>query len=164
MNRRSLLAGAGAALAAAVLPACSSGGATSTLPASSFALQSGRPGGTLAAVNAARQSQGRSAMRIDASAQRAAERHARAMAKARRMGHHVPGGPGFGQRMRRNSVPLPAAENVAVGQPDIDRAVTAWMNSPGHRKNLLDRRFAGVGVASARGADGRLYWAMVLTA
>ena len=101
-------------------------------------------------------------MRIDAKAQRAAERHARAMAKAGRMAHELPGGPRFAARMKRDGVALPAAENVAWGQRDVGAAVTAWMNSRGHRDNLLNARFGGVGVASAEGRDGRLYWAMVL--
>ena len=157
--RRTLLVGGAASLAAA-LAGCARG---PRLPASTFALGPATPGDVLGTVNAARRGGGRTAMRLDPDAQRAAERHARAMARAERMAHDLPRGPRFGARMRRDGVALPAAENVAVGQRDVGAAVAAWMNSPGHRRNLLDRRFGGVGVASATGADGRPYWAMVLT-
>ena len=157
LPRRDLLAGL---LALAALPACTRG---PRLPASTFALRANAPADTLSLVNAARRSGGRPSMRIDPNAQRAAERHARAMARAGRMAHELPRGPRFGPRMKRDGVALPAAENVAHGQRDAASAIAAWMNSPGHRRNLLDRRFGGVGVASATGADGRPYWAMVLT-
>ena len=117
---------------------------------------------TLGAVNAARQTGRRGPMRIDPKAQKAAERHARAMARAGKMAHELPGGPSFGARLEREGIRTVAAENVAWGQRDVAGAVTAWMNSKGHRRNMLDKRFEGVGVASAKGKDGRLYWAMVL--
>ena len=117
---------------------------------------------TLTVVNAARRSGRRAALRIDRTAQRAAERHARDMARAGRMAHELPRGPRFGARMKRDGIATLAAENVARGQRDVGAAVTAWMNSRGHRRNLLDKRFGGVGVASAAGKDGRLYWAMIL--
>ena len=128
----------------------------------SFALPGAASTDTLGVVNAARRSGKRSALRIDRSAQRAAERHARDMANARRMAHELPGGPRFGKRMQRDGIRTRAAENIARGQRDVGAAVTAWMNSAGHRRNLLDKGFGGVGIASAKGADGRLYWAMVL--
>ena len=155
LTRRIVLAAGAASLAG-----CSA--SALQLPASTFAFRGPAPTGTLDAVNAARGSGGRGPMRIDSAAQRAAERHARDMARARRMAHELPEGLRFQPRMERDRVPLPAAENVAVGQRDVAAAVTAWMNSPGHRRNMLDERFDGVGVASARGEDGRLYWAMVL--
>ena len=140
------------------LAACQSGPAqTYTLAAPALA-----SGDALTIVNAARRSKGRSAMRIDANAQWAAERHAHSMAKAARMAHELPGGPRFSTRMERHGIVTRAAENVAAGQRTVAEAVQAWMNSPGHRRNMLDRGFGGVGVASAAGGNGRTYWAMVL--
>ena len=141
---------------------------TASLPSlpgfeTSFAFRGPAPTGTLDAVNAARRSAGRADMRVDAAAQRAAERHARAMARAGRMAHVLPGGPGFERRMARDGIRSVAAENVAWGRHGgVARAVTMWMNSRPHRRNLLDRRFEGVGVASSTANDGRIFWAMVL--
>ena len=155
--RRSVLAGL-AAGGAFALGGCSSFGSRTY----SFAFSGLSADDTLAAVNAARREGGQGPMRIDSKAQKAAERHARAMAKAARMAHELPGGPRFPARMERDGIRTLAAENVAWGQRDVGGAVTAWMNSPGHRRNMLDTRFDGVGVASAEGKDGRLYWAMIL--
>lgn len=43
-----------------------------------------------------------------------------------------------------------AGENIAAGYPDAIEAHESWMNSPGHRKNVLEKGFAqlGVGVAT----------------
>jgi len=46
-----------------------------------------------------------------------------------------------------------AAENLARGNVSADRVVAAWMNSAGHRRNILDGRLTriGVGAVYARG-------------
>jgi uncharacterized protein YkwD len=46
-----------------------------------------------------------------------------------------------------------AAENLARGYTTADRTVAAWMASPGHRANILDRLLNRIGVAAvyARG-------------
>lgn len=48
-----------------------------------------------------------------------------------------------------------AAENIAKGQASPAEVVNAWMNSPGHRQNILNASFTQIGVGYA--ADGR-YW------
>ena len=158
-TRRSFLA----LVPVAALAGCTSIKATALAPFErEFAFRGAGPKGTLEAVNEARRSGRRGAMRIDARAQKAAERHARDMARANKMAHELPGRPKFTERLEKAGIRTVAAENVAWGQGDVAGAVTAWMNSSGHRRNMLDERFEGVGVASARGRDGRLYWAMVL--
>jgi len=49
-------------------------------------------------------------------------------------------------------------ENLAMGQASAGTAVTAWMQSPDHRANMLDPRFTQMGVGVAKRADGRLIW------
>lgn len=39
-----------------------------------------------------------------------------------------------------------AGENIAAGYPDPQSVVTAWMNSPGHRANILNCQFEEIGV------------------
>ncbi len=55
---------------------------------------------------------------------------------------------------------LPAGgENVLQAWSDYSdaRVVQLWMDSPGHRKNLLDPRAKSVGIGMAVAADGKLY-------
>lgn len=56
-----------------------------------------------------------------------------------------------------------AAENIAYGYESFEKTLGQWIDSSGHRKNLLLRNASRVGVASARDASGkRTYWAMVI--
>jgi len=56
-----------------------------------------------------------------------------------------------------------AAENLAAGPQSADQTVAAWMHSPGHRANILDRRLNRVGVAAVYRCDtaGRGRWYVV---
>lgn len=49
------------------------------------------------------------------------------------------------------------AENIAWGQNSSDDALGDWMNSSGHRANILGG-YTHMGASWARGNDGRLYW------
>jgi uncharacterized protein YkwD len=53
-------------------------------------------------------------------------------------------------------------ENVAAGQTTPRDVMNAWMNSPGHRANILSSTFTDIGVAAVAGADGTIYWTMDL--
>ncbi len=54
-------------------------------------------------------------------------------------------------------------ENLALGNFENDQAlVQAWMDSPGHRANIMDRRFQDIGVAAVKGIfEGRSTWLAV---
>ena len=55
------------------------------------------------------------------------------------------------------------AENVAYGHLDAEAVVDLWINSPGHRKNLLGAyTHIGIGIATAR--DGSLYFTQIFLA
>jgi uncharacterized protein YkwD len=49
------------------------------------------------------------------------------------------------------------AENIAWGQSSSDDALGDWMNSSGHRANIMGG-YTHMGASWARGNDGRLYW------
>lgn len=53
-----------------------------------------------------------------------------------------------------------AAENIAAGQRTPQDVVTGWMNSPGHRANILNCALTqiGVGYATATGSTYGTYW------
>lgn len=54
-------------------------------------------------------------------------------------------------------------ENLALGNFGGDaQVVLAWMNSPGHRANILDTRYQEIGIAVGRGMyEGRMQWLAV---
>jgi uncharacterized YkwD family protein len=50
-----------------------------------------------------------------------------------------------------------AGENIAKGQPTPQEVVTAWMNSPGHRENILNVSYTQLGVGYVL-KNGQAYW------
>ncbi|WP_062353713.1 SafA/ExsA family spore coat assembly protein [Bacillus kwashiorkori] len=51
-----------------------------------------------------------------------------------------------------------AAENIAQGQATPAAVMQSWMNSPGHRKNILSAQYTQIGVGYISGGTGRHYW------
>lgn len=51
-----------------------------------------------------------------------------------------------------------AGENIAMGQTTPQQVMNDWMNSPGHRANILNSSFTKIGVGIARNSAGRYYW------
>jgi uncharacterized protein YkwD len=48
-------------------------------------------------------------------------------------------------------------ENVAYGNVTADEMMTMWMNSTGHRANILNPHFTGIGIAAVTDSSGRWY-------
>ena len=53
---------------------------------------------------------------------------------------------------------MAAGENIAMGQPTAASVMNAWMNSPGHKANILGKNFTEIGVGVARNNNGTIYW------
>ena len=55
-------------------------------------------------------------------------------------------------------------ENIAYGPKSAEEVVQGWLSSPGHCENIMDPRFAEMGIAYAPGRASRrgLYWVQVL--
>lgn len=51
-----------------------------------------------------------------------------------------------------------AGENIAMGQTTPEQVMNGWMNSSGHRANILKASFTEIGVGIAKNSSGRLYW------
>lgn len=51
-------------------------------------------------------------------------------------------------------------ENIAAGQQDAGSVMTAWLNSPDHRANILGSHYTriGIGVASSSSSTYGIYW------
>ncbi len=51
-----------------------------------------------------------------------------------------------------------AGENIAKGQKTPSEVMNSWMNSPGHRANILSPNFTELGVGVAKDSKGTIYW------
>jgi len=96
----------------------------------------------------------------DATLDRIALEQARAMAAKDDLSHEALGP--FNKRIAPARAGR-AAENIAYGYQSFEKTLGQWIDSSGHRKNLLLHNASRVGVASAKDASGkRTYWAMVI--
>ncbi len=111
----------------------------------------------VALVNQRRAAAGCRALRVDSRLSSAAVSHSADMAERDYFAHDTPEGVTFVDRDRSAGYPQPGGENIAEGQRGPGEVMTAWMNSPGHRANILNCRFRAIGVGVFRG-DAGLYW------
>ena len=51
-----------------------------------------------------------------------------------------------------------AAENIAYGYSTPKAVMNAWMNSSGHKKNILSESLTKIGIGCYKNSDGMLYW------
>jgi len=111
----------------------------------------------LARINAERRALGRSPLIDDHRLDDAALRHARDMLSRGYFSHQSPEGKTVRQRAEAAGYSWQAiGENIAEGQLSVAEVVKSWMESPDHRRNILDRDFTqhGLGVALGEGASG----------
>ena len=52
-------------------------------------------------------------------------------------------------------------ENIAAGQGEPKDVVEAWMNSPGHRDNIMNKDFKKIGIGYSEGGEYGAYWAQL---
>lgn len=110
----------------------------------------------LAEVNTARAQNGLSALTLDANMNRAAA--VRAAELAQSFSHTRPNGSRGLTALNEAGVSYRmAGENIASGQQSAQAVVSAWMNSSGHRANILSASFGRMGVGQAT-IGGRTYW------
>jgi uncharacterized protein YkwD len=108
-------------------------------------------------INQVRAQHNLQALRISKGLKEAAEFHSRAMASRGFFAHESADGSSFWKRVERfypsNGFRYwSAGENLAYGSPSIspDWTVRAWMDSPGHRANLLSGTWHEVGLAAVQ--------------
>jgi len=51
-----------------------------------------------------------------------------------------------------------AGENIAYGQRTPAEVMKGWMNSPGHRANILSPSYTHIGIGLAKTRNGVNYW------
>lgn len=98
--------------------------------------------GIIAGTNAQRARYGLPALQIDPALQQQARGHAAWMTNHQTMQH----------------TSAAVGENIAMGQPSAPDVVAAWMNSSGHRANILNGGYHKIGAAAYTAPNGTIYW------
>jgi uncharacterized protein YkwD len=101
-------------------------------------------------VNARRKSIGCPELKWDDRIAAVAQRHSRDMVQRNFFSHRNPDGEDPFDRLRGANIEYSAAaESIASGPKTGREAFEAWLNSPGHRRNMLNCRYTRQGVGRA---------------
>jgi uncharacterized protein YkwD len=111
-------------------------------------------------ISAFRHQHGEDSVVINPTLTRLAQEQANAMAMRNLLDHNALAP--FSSRIGRSGLSH-AAENIAYGHTDFASTLGQWINSSGHRANLLLHGAKWIGVAHAQNGR-RVYWAMVIAA
>jgi uncharacterized protein YkwD len=133
-------------------PASRTGTATSGDP---------RTAQVVAIVNRERAVKGCGAVKINDRLATAARLHSADQAAHDTMSHTGSDGSSFQERAERAGYSDAIGENVAYGYRTAEAVMDGWMNSSGHRANILNCAAKAIGVGVAAAGNGTLYWTQV---
>ena len=116
----------------------------------------------LALVNQERAASGLKALTLHEGAQAVARLKAEDMAENGYFSHTSPTyGSAFDMLSARGIAYTSAGENIAAGQKTASSVMNSWMNSSGHRTNILNANFTHIGVGYVSGGN---YWTQMFLA
>jgi uncharacterized protein YkwD len=115
-------------------------------------------------TNLERQKVGLSPLKLSSQLTKAAQSHARDMARNNYFSHTGLNGSSMADRAKGTGYKYFAlGENIAAGKSTPEGTIRQWMNSSGHRANILNSRFTeiGFGYENAPNSRYRHYWVQV---
>ena len=115
-------------------------------------------------TNVERTRKGRASLRANARLMHAAQIQAEQMARAGQLAHVLPNAPypSAGDRLAAADYRWQTyGENVALGQSSAKKALDSWMDSRGHRTNILNPDFTEIGAGYAIDRTRRPYYVQV---
>lgn len=113
-------------------------------------------------VNKERASNGLQSLASDSQLAKLAQMKAEDMAKNGYFSHISPTyGSAFDMMKTYGVSYKTAGENIAKGQKTAQSVMNGWMNSSGHRANILKYDYTKIGVGYAKASDGTTYWVQI---
>jgi uncharacterized protein YkwD len=104
----------------------------------------------IALVNQRRAEAGLAPVKVNATLTSCAQSYSEVQASQGAINHTGPDGSNPGQRLKRCGYAWKhSGENLAAGYVDANEVMTAWMNSPGHRKNIMNGKLKEIGIGFA---------------
>lgn len=117
---------------------------------------------TVEAINRIRREEGLSALKTNERLARIAREHSADMARRDFVAHVNPDGLGAAERVDLAGVEFRRlGENIQMSrgaEDPVERAVSSWLSSPGHREQIYDPGFSQTGVGVALAEDGSIYF------
>jgi uncharacterized protein YkwD len=116
-------------------------------------------------TNLERKKLGLAPLKLSTQLNKAAQSHAIDMANKNYFSHTGLNGSNIGDRTKSTGYRYAVVgENLAAGRATPEGTMRQWMNSAGHRANILNNKFTeiGFGYANAQNSSYRHYWVQVL--
>lgn len=117
--------------------------------------------GVIDLTNAERKKAGLPPLTVSPELMAAARSHATNMARQEKSAHELDGKDPAARAKDAGYKSGFIGENVGWNQEDPKQAVGDWMESPGHRANILKPEYTDIGVAVGKSTKGELYWVQV---
>jgi uncharacterized protein YkwD len=135
--------------------------APTTPPTNNSGSNQGYADEVLRLVNIERSKAGLSSLTTNATLKAAADKRAQETEVS--FSHTRPNGSKFSTALQEYGVSYrTAGENIAYGQRSPQEVVNGWMNSPGHRANILNGSFGKIGIGVYQ-SKGIIYWSQLFT-
>ena len=113
-------------------------------------------------TNSERKAKGLSVLTLDSQLSKLARLKAEDMAKKGYFSHTSPTyGSAFDMMNKYGVSYRTAGENIAKGQKTAESVMNGWMNSSGHRANILSSAYTNIGVGYAKDSRGNTYWVQI---
>ncbi|MEV6522626.1 sigma-70 family RNA polymerase sigma factor [Longispora sp. NPDC051575] len=112
----------------------------------------------LVLVNQRRAEAGCGPVHYDTKLGKAAYDHSADMVARNYFSHDTPDGVSPWDRAKAAGYNEPSSENIAAGNATAEGTMKQWMNSPGHKANILNCSSKAMGVGRATGGSYRYYW------
>ena len=113
-------------------------------------------------TNSERKSAGFGSLILDSQLSKLARMKAEDMAKKGYFSHTSPTyGSAFDMMKKYGVSYRTAGENIAKGQKTPEAVMNGWMNSSGHRANILSSAYTHIGVGYAKDSKGNTYWVQI---
>ncbi len=113
-------------------------------------------------VNKERAKQGVKALTMDKSLLETAMKRAEEIVVYFDLDHERPNGSSWDSSITKTQY-YRAAENIAEYQTTPESVMTSWMNSPGHKANILNSNYTCIGIGCYQANDGKYYWVQTFT-
>ena len=113
-------------------------------------------------TNSERKAKGLSVLTLDSQLSKLARLKAEDLAKKGYFSHTSPTyGSAFDMMNKYGVSYRTAGENIAKGQKTAESVMNGWMNSSGHRANILSSAYTNIGVGYAKDSRGNTYWVQI---
>lgn len=80
------------------------------------------------------------------------------------LNHYAGGYNSLGEFLKNYGISyLAVGENLATKTKNPEDTMNLWMNSKGHRANILNKNFKNIGISSGIDKEGNIYWVQIFT-